>query len=86
MELKNWELLEEKARYIGIDIDPEKPRDSRLAVALEYDKHGKIPEAIEAMTGVPLHETDPMQLMVLSMRRQESTPESFYRGFGPADS
>lgn len=84
MELKNWYLLEMMARYHNVDIDPEKPRESRLAVAFECDRHGKIPEAIEAMTGIPLPEYDSMQLLVLSVNRQSSDPQTFYEGFPPA--
>ena len=67
MELKNWYLLEMMAGCCKVDIDVNKPRESRLAVAYECDRQGKVPEAIEAMTGVPLHEYDSMQLTVLSM-------------------
>ncbi len=85
MKLKNWHLLEMMGEYYNVDIDSENPRDSRLAVALECDRHEKVPEAIEAMTGIPLHEYDPMELMVLSMNRMSRDPQTFYEGFPSVD-
>lgn len=81
MELKNWRTLEYLADYVDVKIDPEKPRESRLAVALEYDKRGQFPEAVEVMLG----EKDPMQTVVLSMNRQGRDAESFYKDFAPVD-
>ena len=73
------------ARACHVEIDPKKPRESRLAVAYNLDGQGKVPEAIEAMSGIPLHEYDSMELFVLSFNRQSSSPESFYDGFAPVD-
>ena len=86
-KLKEWSQLEMMANYVGVEIDPEKPRESRVAVALECDKKGNIPEAIEAMTGVPLHEFDKGMLFDYVMMRQvASDPKEFYEGFPEVDS
>ena len=75
------------ADYVGVEIDPEKPKESRVAVALECDKKRKVPEAIEAMTGVPLHEYDKgMLLNFVMMREVASDPKHFYEGFPEVDS
>ncbi len=85
MELKNWPGLKMMANYVKIKIDPEKPRESRLEVALAYDKKGQIPEAIEVMSGVPLHEHDPLYIMTLTINRMSSDPHEFYEGFANVD-
>ena len=74
------------ARYVGVEIDTQKPRDSRLAVAMKCDQLGKVPEAIEAMTAVPLHLYDKETLMFnLQQRMMDRDPKHFYEGFPPVD-
>lgn len=85
MKLKNWHLLQMMADYYKVKIDPQEPRDSRLTVALECDRHQKIPEAIEAMTGIPVNEHDPAQLIAFSINRKSTSPQEFYQGFPSVD-
>ncbi|MBI2573527.1 hypothetical protein HYV86_06700 [Candidatus Woesearchaeota archaeon] len=93
MALLNWDRLEvqaeyESRRYGQVEINPEKPYESRLAVALACDKRGAVPEAIEAMTGVPLHLYDRgtlQQQMVQRTTTYAGNPQRFYEAFPKVD-
>ncbi|MBW2995560.1 hypothetical protein KY312_04365 [Candidatus Woesearchaeota archaeon] len=85
MALKNWETLQILAEYAGIEIDKKKPKESRLRVALELDKQGKIDEAIEAISGIPSYEYEPSYLSSLALKREKFDAESFYKNFPDAD-
>ncbi|MFH0978330.1 MAG: hypothetical protein V1837_03425 [Candidatus Woesearchaeota archaeon] len=86
MALQNWGLLEIMADYLHVKIDPNKPRDSRLVVALRYDDLGSVPEAIEAMTAVQPHLYDREKLESLMLARiVAKDPCHFYEGFPPVD-
>jgi hypothetical protein len=86
MQLQNWEALEMMAKHVGVEIDPQKPRDSRLAVALKCDQLGKIPEAIEAMTAVllPFYDRETLRFN-LQQRIMDNDPRHFYEGFPAVD-
>ncbi|MBW2966601.1 hypothetical protein KY342_05845 [Candidatus Woesearchaeota archaeon] len=84
-ELKNWDTLTILADFIGIKINPEKPRESRLAVALEYDKQGKFYEAIEAISGTSIHEYSLSELQEFTTKRQNLNTQHFYESFPGAD-
>lgn len=73
------------AKSLGVSIDKNNPRESRLAVALRCDELGRVPEAIGAMSGIPLHEYDKEELGILSITRKRSDPKTFYNGFSSAD-
>lgn len=85
MKLKNWERLEELARHYHLNINPSKPRESRIAVAMRYDRHEKMVEAIECMTGMPCTEYSPTELLMLTFNRRDSNPNDFYDGFPDVD-
>ncbi len=86
MALKNWVNLERLAKFVQVPIDRNKPRESRLKVALAYDKKGNVNAGIEAMTGVPLHEEDKKDLLRWNLAKPEyKNPEEFYKGFPNVD-
>lgn len=85
MKLKNWGRLEELARHYKMAVNPSKPRESRIAVAMCYDRHEKIVGAIECMTGIPCSEYSPTELLSFTFNRRDSNPNDFYGGFPSID-
>lgn len=82
---KNWENLVILAKYAGVPVDIQKPRDSRKRVALELERRGEYFAALEAMTGDPAHtRNDYLDLIMLKNFGGQSA-EEFYNGFPDVD-
>jgi len=80
MGLQNWNLLEDLAKEVNVELDPSKPKESRLAVALAYDKQGKVPEAAQAMMGRPSNEISDLYLAAFAISQLRITnPQEFYQ-------
>jgi hypothetical protein len=85
--LKNWKMLEGHAKYAGVNIDSNDPRDSRLRVALKLHEQRKYFEACEAMTGDSVDTRGgEFGLAIISRLgiRQEN-PREFYESFPEVD-
>ena len=85
--LKNWGTLEQYAVNVGVNIDPNDPRNSRLEVALRLHEQRKYFEACEAMTGDPVDTRGGefgLAIIGRLLIRQEN-PTEFYKSFPEVD-
>jgi hypothetical protein len=82
--LKNWNEMGSEADDLGILIDPDNPRESRLRVALAFHSLGRYREAIEAMTGEPSNEGENLRLFK-SCGSGELKPRRFYEKIPEVD-
>jgi hypothetical protein len=82
--LKNWSRLGSEADALGIPIDPDNPRESRLKIALALHSLGRYRDAVEAMTGEPSNESDNLRLFE-SCGSGELKPRRFYERIPEVD-
>lgn len=73
------------AKYACVPVDYEKPRDSRLKVALKLDQMGNKFAACEAMTGDPPHKRNDYAYLIMAQAIDGKSPEEFYKGFPDVD-
>ena len=83
-KLKNWGSLEMLANYVGVKVDPDNPRESRLSVAMKLHRLGKYPEAVESMKGeVP--NPDDLSMIIAKFGLGKGDPFHFYDGYPEVD-
>lgn len=80
-----WDRVEMVASQYELEIDQNKPRESRLKVALALDKEGRQMEAIEIMTGEDFDPHGVDGMLLLTYKMDKDTPENFYGGFPDID-
>ncbi len=84
-----WNMVELYAKECNVKIDPEKPRESRLEVALALDKEGKVEKAISVMMGSDFNPKGQSGLLLLlyTAKKEAGTlsVEEFYKGFANID-
>ncbi len=72
------------AKYLGVDVNYDNPRETRLKLAMIYHKLGKQPEAVEVMRGELPDGTDNF-LITTNFGFGNTNPKTFYEGFPEVD-